>query len=168
MSSASSRHFHEQQRIAQSQMNLRTAAAQIRRDFSRAGYLGSPNTVKETVCPDAAGTVDAAATDFGAIEVLNGEATTVLAEASTNGVEADTVRLTGNFASGDAYKVAGTQTSTTSMELSGSSPAAHGEKIPVTGSSRRLTRASAAEQAPQAIQSPFSAIVVRSGTRAAD
>jgi len=113
VSSASSRHFHEQQRIAQSQMNLRTAAAQIRRDFSRAGYLGSPNTVKETVCPDATGSVDASATDFGAIEVLDGDATGVLAEAATNGVEADTVRLTGNFASGDAYKVAGTQTSTT-------------------------------------------------------
>ncbi len=113
VSSASSRHFHEQQRIAQSQMNLRTAAAQIRRDFSRAGYLGSPNTARETVCPDATGSVDASATDFGAIEVLHGDATGVLAEASTNGVEADTVRLTGNFASGDAYKVAGTQTSTT-------------------------------------------------------
>ncbi|MBW2460992.1 MAG: hypothetical protein JRH11_05055 [Deltaproteobacteria bacterium] len=113
VSSASSRHFHEQQRIAQSQMNLRTAAAQVRRDFSRAGYLGSPNTVEETVCPDATGSVDASTTDFGAIEVLDGDATLVLTEASTNGVEADTVRLTGNFASGDAYKVAGTQTSTT-------------------------------------------------------
>lgn len=113
VSSSSSRHFHEQQRIAQSQMSLRTAAAQIRRDFSRAGYLGSPNTARETACPDAAGLTVASATAFGAIQVLDGNATGLLAEAALNRVEADTVRLTGNFATGDAYKVSGTQAATT-------------------------------------------------------
>lgn len=40
---ASTRHFREQQRISTTQSSLRSAMNQIKRDFQRAGYLGTPN-----------------------------------------------------------------------------------------------------------------------------
>jgi len=110
VSSASSKHFHEQQRIAQNQMTLRTAMAQIRRDFGRAGYMATPNTLKEDACGAAA-----SALDFGAIFVEEGAATSALgtgALTTLNGVSADRVELFANFATGDGYKVRGTQSTT--------------------------------------------------------
>jgi prepilin-type N-terminal cleavage/methylation domain-containing protein len=40
---ASTRHFKEQQRISTTQSSLRSAMNQIKRDFSRAGFLATPN-----------------------------------------------------------------------------------------------------------------------------
>jgi Tfp pilus assembly protein PilE len=40
---ASTRHFREQQRISTTQSSLRSAMNQLKRDFSRAGYLTTPN-----------------------------------------------------------------------------------------------------------------------------
>jgi Tfp pilus assembly protein PilW len=40
---ASTRHFREQQRISTTQSSLRSAMSQLKRDFSRAGYLATPN-----------------------------------------------------------------------------------------------------------------------------
>lgn len=40
---ASTRHFREQARISTTQSSLRSAMNQLKRDFSRAGYLGTPN-----------------------------------------------------------------------------------------------------------------------------
>lgn len=39
----STRHFREQQRISTTQSSLRSAMNQLKRDFSRAGYLATPN-----------------------------------------------------------------------------------------------------------------------------
>jgi prepilin-type N-terminal cleavage/methylation domain-containing protein len=114
VSSSSSHHFHEQQRIAQNQMTLRTAMAQLRRDFGRAGYLATPNTAQESACG-----VTPSTFAFGALLVENSATTcsgmacgtAVLDEATTNGVQADRVELTGNYVTGDAYKASGTQSS---------------------------------------------------------
>jgi prepilin-type N-terminal cleavage/methylation domain-containing protein len=96
VSAASARHFHEQQRIAQSQMSLRMAMEQVRRDFSRAGYLGTPNTAEEQRCVDSPWA-------FGAVLLEDGAGTSVLTEATTNAVEADRVELIGNYATSDSY-----------------------------------------------------------------
>lgn len=97
--SASARHFHEQQRIAQTQMSLRMGMEQLRRDVQRAGFLGTPNSRRETRC----GTPPPR--EVQALEFLNDDQTAVLPNAAQNGVTADTLRLTGNYATGDSYFV---------------------------------------------------------------
>jgi prepilin-type N-terminal cleavage/methylation domain-containing protein len=101
VSASSSRHFQEQQRVAQTQMSLRMAMEQIRRDFSRAGYLGTPDSQREQQCV-------APGSRIQAIDMVNGAFTGLLTNAVMNGVQADRVLLTGNFATGDAYLAIGT------------------------------------------------------------
>lgn len=96
LSAASSRHFQEQQRVSQNQMAVRTAVGQLRRDIARAGFLGTPNALREQRCV-------APAVNVQAIEMLNGAATANLENAAANGVEADTLRLVGNYLTGDQY-----------------------------------------------------------------
>ncbi|MFW5926296.1 MAG: PilW family protein [Myxococcota bacterium] len=96
---ASSRHFHEQQRIAQTQMSVRMAMEQLRRDVQRAGFLGTPNSMRESRC----GTPPPR--EVQAVEFANDDQTNVLPNAAQNGVTADTLRLTGNYATGDSYFV---------------------------------------------------------------
>ena len=47
LSSASSKHFHEQQRISQTQMSLRMAMSRLTSDIARAGFGGTPNSAAE-------------------------------------------------------------------------------------------------------------------------
>jgi prepilin-type N-terminal cleavage/methylation domain-containing protein len=98
VSSASSSHFQEQQRVAQSQMSLRMAMEQIRSDVARAAYLGAPSS-------DAAVTCITGNQSVRGIELIHNDATALLTEASANGVEADTLRLTGNYVTSEEYLV---------------------------------------------------------------
>ncbi len=100
ISASSSRHFHEQQRIAQSQMALRMAMNQLRRDIERAGYLGTPNSDLEQQCVAPSQRVQA-------IALTNAAGDAALTNATTNGVHADDVVLTGNYVTGDAYLIVG-------------------------------------------------------------
>ncbi len=100
ISNASTQNFHEQQRVAQAQMATRMALEQIRLDVARAGFLGTANSRNERTClpmPDG--------NHFGAVEVRDGMDTGNLPNAGTNGVEADRLRLVGNFATSSRYVV---------------------------------------------------------------
>lgn len=98
VSSASARHFHEQQRVAQTQTSVRMALQQIRRDVARAGLFATPNSQREQQCLTPPRQVHA-------IVFQNDVDTAVLPNAATNGVTADRLRLTGNFVTSDAYFV---------------------------------------------------------------
>ena len=93
---ASSRHFQEQQRVAIVQSSVRLAADALQRDIQRAGYLGTANSMKEQRCV-------APATEIQAIEFQDNQGTAALSNAGQNGVNADLLRLTGSYASGDAF-----------------------------------------------------------------
>jgi prepilin-type N-terminal cleavage/methylation domain-containing protein len=100
---ASSRHFHEQQRISQTQMSLRMAMEQIRRDVQRAGFLGVPNSHTAQTCFTSAD-ADLA---VQAVSFQPNPDPGVLPNAGENNVVADRLVLTGNYATSDAYLVAG-------------------------------------------------------------
>lgn len=93
---SSSRYFQEQHRIAQAQMALRTGAETLRRDLSRAGFLGVPNSSRASICI-------APARHIQAIEFFDDEAT-VIPNAAENLVSADRVRMVGNYATADRYQ----------------------------------------------------------------
>jgi len=102
ISAASSKHFHEQQRVAQTQMAVRMAMERLRRDVARAGFLGTPNSQKEVSCRSAAGGVQ-----LRAVEYLPNADVGALPNAAENGVTADGIRLTGNYVTSDAYLAQG-------------------------------------------------------------
>ena len=110
IAAASSRHFQEQQRIAQQQMALRMGMEQIRRDFSLAGFHGTPNSQNELRCSTPPATIVG-------VEHVEGDGTANLPNASTNGVHADTVRLTGNYVTTDAYLAIGISGSGNTVHL---------------------------------------------------
>src|SRR5687768_14165301 len=59
----SARHFQEQQRIAQTQMNVRMAMENLRLDVARAGFQGVPNSNAARICAGYNG-VDVQAVEF--------------------------------------------------------------------------------------------------------
>lgn len=96
VSSASARHFHEQQRVAQTQTAVRMALQQMRRDISRTGLFGTPNSQREQQCLTPPRPVHS-------IVFQDDIDTAVLPNAPANGVSADRLRLSGNFVTSDAY-----------------------------------------------------------------
>ncbi|MGB0680339.1 MAG: PilW family protein, partial [Polyangiales bacterium] len=103
LSAASARHFHEQQRVARTQSALRLAMNRLRHDFGRAGFLGTPNSTLDARCATQAAEV--AAIDRFVND--DPDATAWLPNAVENGVSADSVVLTGNYASADGYLAIG-------------------------------------------------------------
>jgi prepilin-type N-terminal cleavage/methylation domain-containing protein len=111
LNGVSARAFAEQMRVSETQMSLRSAMEQLRRDFSRAGYLGTANSA---LIPDCSGTAPSATTQIApfALRALNitrdasltGAVATMLATA-TNRTRADTVDVWGNYATADTYLV---------------------------------------------------------------
>lgn len=95
---ASQRHFQEQQRIAQTQMSVRMAMEQLRRDVSMAGFLGSPNTALEQRCLPPIAEMQAVTFENNVGTIANG---------GENGSQADRLVLSGNYATGDLYLVRG-------------------------------------------------------------
>lgn len=104
ISSASARHFHEQQRVAQTQMSLRMAMMQIRDDFERAGLFGTPNSAREKRCRTPV-------SELSALSFQNNADTAVLPNAAVNGVTADRIQLTGAYATAASYMVGTTDNS---------------------------------------------------------
>lgn len=109
---ASTRHFHEQQRIAQTQMGLRMAMEQLRRDIQRAGFLGTPNSDREIGCIRPSPRVQAI--DY---ERVDDPEAAGLRNADENEVLADRLILTGNYATSDAYFAAGLDGTGTTIYL---------------------------------------------------
>lgn len=100
LSRASTEGFHNQQRIAQTQLAVRMAADQIRNDVQRAGFLAVPSTATARRCtpmPDAV--------EFGAVEVRDEMDTGNLPNAAANRVQADRLRLIGNYATTSRYVI---------------------------------------------------------------
>ncbi len=98
--SAASRHFSEQQRIGQTQSSVRMAMMQLSADVQRAGLYGTPNS-------DTADSCGVAPTQrIQAVRFEPGAYTGALPNAGANpGVAADSLILTGNFATSDSYLV---------------------------------------------------------------
>ncbi|MEM9073754.1 MAG: prepilin-type N-terminal cleavage/methylation domain-containing protein [Myxococcota bacterium] len=103
ISSASSKHFHEQQRISQTQMALRMGMSRLTRDISRAGFGGSPNTQAELNTGVACGRPPNGG-HFSAVQFLDGQDTARLPNAAFNGVQADRIRLVGNYATAELFR----------------------------------------------------------------
>ena len=104
---ASSRHFQEQQRVSQLQLSTRIALERLRRDVSLAGFGGTPDSTADSL--RACGTVAGTPAFFGVTVVdedSDGRAALdTMAGAADSSVEADRLRLTGNFDTGDVYLV---------------------------------------------------------------
>ncbi|MDB4990358.1 MAG: hypothetical protein JWN04_5536 [Myxococcaceae bacterium] len=118
LSGVSARSFAEQMRVSETQMSLRSAMEQVRRDFSRAGYMAVPSS---TLVPDCNGQTNAngigniAPRLMRAISVTrdgslgNTDVTTLLAPV-VNSTRADSVDLWGNYATPEVYLVDPVQT----------------------------------------------------------
>ncbi len=104
------RNFQGENRISQSQMGLRTAIDQIRRDIARAGLMGSPNSFAENNCLPPPRHVQA-------IEFVNDTDNASIPNADANMVSADRVRLIGNYATSDSYLVNTVSPTGTSIRL---------------------------------------------------
>jgi prepilin-type N-terminal cleavage/methylation domain-containing protein len=118
LNGVSSRMFGEQMRVSETQMSLRGALEQVRRDFSRAGYLAVPNSKVLPGCDGTPGSLDVSATDVRSIAITRGGSEvgikTLLETPAINKTRADSVILTGNFATADAY-LANPTTSSSAM-----------------------------------------------------
>lgn len=106
---ASSRHFQEQQRIGTTQRAVRMAMDRIRRDVARAGYLSVSDTRSPFVrmCPTPALPRQVQAINFQDSDP-QGMAALDAVNRAANGVSADRLLLTGNFATSDSYLVRST------------------------------------------------------------
>jgi prepilin-type N-terminal cleavage/methylation domain-containing protein len=106
VSSGSARHFQEQQRIAQTQMSLRMAMAQLRADIQRAGLYGTGNSAVANPpnlqgCPQPSPIIQA-------VEQLDSADDAVFQNFVTdNAVEFDRLRLVGNYATTGSYLMTG-------------------------------------------------------------
>ena len=107
----SSRMFSEQMRVSETQMSLRSAMEQLRRELSRAGYLHTPSSM---ITPDCSGGFDPNGTSLEvaprAMRALHVRAdgslpgvAALLDTPATNRTRADVVDTWGNYATADAY-----------------------------------------------------------------
>lgn len=119
VSAASSQHFHEQQMIANMQTALRLAMDRIRADLQRAAFLGSVNPGLADEGAGCGGTYGTAADGLIAqgLWIDNEEYTSVLPEAALNDVQADQVRLVGNYATADEYYAEFVSTSVLRLDI---------------------------------------------------
>ncbi|GAB4204176.1 MAG: hypothetical protein OHK0013_18910 [Sandaracinaceae bacterium] len=100
--SSAARHFHEQQRISQLQLSVRLALDRIRRDVARAGFLGTMDSRTDRTCGPPLGTI------IHAIDIVDAQGTAAFVgqPGFVPGVsQADAVTITGNFRTGDAYRI---------------------------------------------------------------
>lgn len=103
---ASTRHFHEQQRVGVTQRSVRMAMDRLRRDIARAGYLSVPDTRSPNVrmCPTPTTPRVVQAVWFDDADTA-GNAALDTVNRTQNAVSADRLRLTGNYATSDGYLV---------------------------------------------------------------
>lgn len=113
LNGVSSRAFSEQMRVSETQMSLRSAMEQLRRDFTRAGYLAAPDSNQSPGCDGTLGGSGVADRRVRGVQIAydgsnvttNGDVASLLGAPATNKTRADTVDLWGNFATADAYLV---------------------------------------------------------------
>ncbi|MCA9580185.1 MAG: prepilin-type N-terminal cleavage/methylation domain-containing protein [Myxococcales bacterium] len=102
VSSASSRHFREQQQVAQTQNALRLAAERVRKDLLRAGFVASPYAELDS---ERQGCVSSDDADVQALSLLDGEQTADFSLTTENPfTEFDELRLMGNYMTADEYR----------------------------------------------------------------
>ena len=102
LTAGSGRVFHEQQRVAHSQLALRNAVERIRADFARAGFLATPHSdFDPNVCPPGF-TADCPAPPFQGIAVTNVGAFVHLPAVNTLSIP-DTVDLFGAYDDSNVY-----------------------------------------------------------------
>jgi len=126
LNGVSSRAFSEQMRVSDTQMSLRSAMEQLRRDFTRAGYLATPDSDQSPGCSGAVGGVSTRR--VRAVQIAydgsnTGDAATLLGAPGTNRTRTDAVDLWGNYASADAYLVDPNFTNTGSIAFQTTSEA---------------------------------------------
>lgn len=104
LSSASSKHFHEQQRISQTQMALRMAMSRLTSDIARAGFGGTPNSAAELNLGMLACN-QAPVNPLSAVSFFNNlDGGSAVPNSGTNGVQTDRLDLLGNYATSDVYR----------------------------------------------------------------
>ena len=104
LGSTTSKHFHEQQRISQTQMSLRMAMMRITRDIARAGFGGTPSTRADLNAGIGCGQTPTNG-HFSAIGFQDNQDTANLPNAAVNGVQADRIQLIGNYNTSDVFRV---------------------------------------------------------------
>jgi len=126
LSGVSARMFGEQMRVSETQLSLRSAMEQLRRDIARAGYLAAPNS---TLLPDCGGTLGTIGTTGVAPRAIRALSVTHNGSVSAsttvrdllglnplvNQTRADRLDLWGNYATSDAYLVDPTASTSTSI-----------------------------------------------------
>lgn len=110
LAGGASRHFQEQQRLSQTQTALRLAVEQLRADIERAGFGGTPASRAEHRCANPVA-------ELQAVEFLDDVDSALLPFANVNVVEADALRLVGNFATSGQYLMATTNAAGTLITL---------------------------------------------------
>lgn len=127
LSGISSRSFNEQMRVSETQLSLRSAMEQLRRDIGRAGFLAVPNSA--TLAPNCGGSFggsDVAPRQVRAVGIsydgsIDGSDSDVqkvkalLGTPDTNKTRADILRLWGNYATSDAYLTDPTRNSSSTI-----------------------------------------------------
>ena len=149
LSRGATRLFAAENRVANSQLNLRLGIDRLRQDLERAGFMTTSNVIKDPdVCPRpaAAGLV----MPLQSLLLVQGNATTGASTpmSSTNGLFPDKLTITGNFASTDVYLAASIL------------PSSGGGGYDITlqlnwGSTRRLVNAGETGSASSAVSSVF-------------
>lgn len=110
LASGATRHFQDQQRVSQTQTALRLALEQIRADFERAGFGGTPSSRAEVRCTTPANEIQA-------VEFLDNADSALLPFPAVNVVEADGIRFVGNYATSGTYLAVGTNATGGSIRL---------------------------------------------------
>jgi prepilin-type N-terminal cleavage/methylation domain-containing protein len=108
LSGTANQTYNTQMRLSETQMGLRMAGEQVRRDFSRAGYL-SARQAMNTGDPSCSAQQVYSTVAFQALTVFpDGSVTTPIANmVGTNVTRLDRVQLVGNYATTEDYKLEG-------------------------------------------------------------
>jgi prepilin-type N-terminal cleavage/methylation domain-containing protein len=115
LATLSAANYAAQTQVSETQVAVRTAMEQIRRDFARAGFLGARNVQTEHAgCDGSLGSLDVtgdATTVLRGLQVtidgsLNATLTTLL-DLPRNPSRLDSITLWGNYATSDSYRING-------------------------------------------------------------
>ena len=108
LSGASARSFQTQQRISQLQLQTRLTLERIRRDVASTGFGGTPDSQAERTCGSAGIATTSRLLGVDLQDNSLASALSGIAGASRAAVQADRLRLMGNFVTSDNYLIANT------------------------------------------------------------
>ena len=103
--------FHEESRTATAEMSLRTAVDRLRNDLQRAAFMATPNIQKDPLIAHAPGnpnvptTFPAGIKSLASLHMVNPSPAANLPLSVTNALAPDTLEISGNFTTTDAYVV---------------------------------------------------------------